>query len=86
MNNLQKQFSIKLEKGQFCECVYDLNKENILLTLGKNIYVINSKNKKISLILENDEIGNSKRFEKVNDNSFMIINSKGVIYYNIKFN
>ena len=86
VNNLQTQFSIKLGKGQFCECVYDLNKENILLTFGKNIYAIHSKNNKISKILENDELGNPKRFEKVNDNSFMLITSKGVIYYNIKYN
>ena len=71
VDNLQKQLSIKLEEGQFCRCVYDLNKENILLSLGSNIYAINSKNNKISKILENDEIGNSERFEKVNDNSFM---------------
>ena len=86
VNNLQKQFSINLEKDNFCQCVYDLNKENILLSLGSNIYAINSKNNKISKILENDEIGNSERFEKVNDNSFMLITSKGVIYYNIKYN
>ena len=86
VDNLQKQLSIKLEEGQFCRCVYDLNKENILLSLGSNIYAINSKNNKISKILENDEIGNSERFEKVNDNSFMLITSKGVIYYNIKYN
>ena len=86
VDNLQKQFSIKLEKGQFCQCVYDLNKENILLTLGNNIYTIYSKNKKISKILEDDEIGCSERFEKVNDNSFMLITGKGVIYYNIKYN
>ena len=86
VDNLQKQLSIKLEKGQFCKCVYDLNKENILLTLGKYIYSINSNNKKISNILESDEIENSKRFEKVKDNSFMLITSKGVIYYNIKYN
>ena len=84
--NLQKQFSFKLEKGQFCECVYDLNKDNILLTLGNNIYAIYSKNNKMSKLLENDEIGNPKRFEKVDDNSFMLITSKGVIYYNIKYN
>ncbi len=86
MDNLQKKFTIKLEKGQFCKCVYDLNKENILLTLGNNIYTIYSKNNKISKILEDDEIGYPKRFEKVNDNSFMLISSKRVIYYNIKYN
>jgi len=86
VNNLQKQFSIKLGKGQFCQCAYDLNKENILLALDKNIYAIYSKNNKISKILENDDNGNPKRFEKVNDNSFMLITSKGVIYYNIKYN
>ena len=86
VDNLQKQLSIKLEKEQFCECVYDLNKESILLTLGKNIYSIYSKNNNFSKILENDEIGKSKRFEKVKDNSFMLITSKGVIYYNIKYN
>ena len=86
VGNLQKQFSIKLGKGQFCQCVYDLNKENILLTLGKNIYAIHSKNNKISKILENDDNGNPRRFENVNDNSFMLITSKGVIYYNIKYN
>ena len=86
VDNLQKQFFIKLEKGHFCECVYDLNKEYILLTEGKNIYAIYSKNNYISKILENDEIEKSKRFEKVNDNSFMLITSKGVIYYNLKYN
>jgi len=86
VNNLQKQFSIKLGKGQFCQCAYDLNKENILLALDKNIYAIYSKNNKISKLLENDDNGNPKRFEKVNDNSFMLITSKGVIYYNIKYN
>ena len=75
-----------MEKGLFCECVYDLNKENILLTVGKNIYAIYSKNNNISKILENDEIEKSIRFEKVNDNSFMLITSKGVNYYNIKYN
>ena len=75
-----------MEKGQFCECVYDLNKDNILLTLGNNIYAIYSKNNKMSKLLENDEIGNPKRFEKVDDNSFMLITSKGVIYYKIKYN
>ena len=84
--NLQKQFSIKLKEGQFCQCVYDLNKDNILLTLDKNIYAIYSKNNKMSKILENDDIGNPIRFEKVNDNSFMLITSKGVFYYNIKYN
>ena len=86
VDNLQKQLSIKLEKGQFCECVYDLNKENILLSLDNNIYAIYSKTNKISKILEDDEIRYSKRFEKVNDNSFMLITRKGVIYYNIKYN
>ena len=86
VDNLQEQFSIKLGKGQFCQCVYDLNKENILLTLGNNIYAIYSKNNKFSKILENDDNGNPKRFEKVNDNSFMLITGKGVIYYNIKHN
>lgn len=86
VDNLQKQFSIKLGKGQFCQCVYDLNKENILLALGNNIYAIYLKNNKISKIVENDDNGNPKRFEKVNDNSFMLITSKGVIYYNIKYN
>ena len=86
VDNLQEQFSIKLGKGQFCQCVYDLNKENILLTLGNNIYAIYSKNNKFSKILENDDNGNPKRFEKVNDNSFMLITNKGVIYYNIKYN
>ena len=86
VDNLQEQFSIKLGKGQFCQCVYDLNKENILLTLGKDIYAIYSKNNKFSKILENDDNGNPKRFEKVNDNSFMLITNKGVIYYNIKYN
>ena len=86
VDNLQKQFSIKLGKGQFCQCAYDLNNQNILLALGKTIYAIYSKNNKISKILENDDNGNPKRFEKVNDNSFMLITSKGVIYYNIKYN
>ena len=86
VDNLQKQFFIKLEKGQICECVYDLNKEYFLLTEGKNIYAIYSKNNYISKILENDENGKSKRFEKVNNNSFMLITSKGVIYYNLKYN
>ena len=85
VDNLQKQLSIKLEKGQFCKCVYDLNKESILLTLGNNIYSIYSKNKNFSKLLEDDEIRKSKRFEKVNDNSFMLITSKGVIYYNVKY-
>ena len=67
-------------------CVYDLNKEYFLLTEGKNIYAIYSKNNYISKILENDENGKSKRFEKVNNNSFMLITSKGVIYYNLKYN
>ena len=86
VDNLQKQFSINLEKDNFCQCVYDLNKENILLSLGNNIYAIYSKTNKISKILEDDEIRYSKRFEKVNDNSFMLITRKGVIYYNIKYN
>ena len=85
VDNLQKQLSIKLEKGQFCKCVYDLNKESILLTLGNNIYSIYSKNNNFSKLLEDDEIRKSKRFEKVNDNSFMLITSKGVIYYNVKY-
>ena len=86
VDNLQKQFSINLEKDNFCQCVYDLNKENILLSLDNNIYAIYSKTNKISKILEDDEIRYSKRFEKVNDNSFMLITRKGVIYYNIKYN
>ena len=86
VDNLQKQFFIKLEKGQICECVYDLNKEYFLLTEGKNIYAIYSKNNYISKILENEENEKSKRFEKVNNNSFMLITSKGVIYYNLKYN
>ena len=86
VDNLQKQFSINLEKDNFCQCVYDLNKENILLSLDNNIYSIYSKTNKISKILEDDEIRYSKRFEKVNDNSFMLITRKGVIYYNIKYN
>ena len=86
VDNLQKQFSINLEKDNFCQCVYDLNKENILLSLDNNIYTIYSKTNKISKILEDDEIRYSKRFEKVNDNSFMLITRKGVIYYNIKYN
>ena len=86
VNNLQKQFSIKLEKGQLCQCVYDLNKENILFSLDNNIFSIYTKNNKISKILEDDEIGYPKRFEKVNDNSFMLITGKEVIYYNIKHN
>ena len=86
VNNLQKQFSIKLEKDQLCQCVYDLNKKNILLSLDNNIYAIYSKTNKISKILEDNEIGYAKRFEKVNDNSFMLITGKGVIYYNIKYN
>ena len=86
VDNLQKQFSINLEKDNFCQCVYDLNKENILLSLDNNIYAIYSKTNKILKILEDDEIRYSKRFEKVNDNSFMLITRKGVIYYNIKYN
>ena len=86
VDNLQKQFSINLEKDNFCQCVYDLNKENILLSLDNNVYAIYSKTNKISKILEDDEIRYSKRFEKVNDNSFMLITRKGVIYYNIKYN
>ena len=86
VDNLQKQFFIELEKGHFCECVYDLNKEYFLLTEGKNIYSIYSKNNYISKILEDDEIEKSKRFEKVNDNSFMVITNKRVIYYNLKYN
>ena len=86
VDNLQKQFFIKLEKGHFCKCVYDLNKEYFLLAEGKNIYSIYSKNNYISKILEDDEIEKSKRFEKVNDNSFMIITNKRVIYYNLKYN
>jgi len=86
VDNLQKQFSINLEKDNFCQCVYDLNKENILLSLDNNIYAIYSKTNKISKILEDDEIRYSKRFEKVYDNSFMLITRKGVIYYNIKYN
>ena len=86
VDNLQKQFSINLEKDNFCQCVYDLNKENILLSLDNNVYAIYSKTNKISKILEDDEIRYSKRFEKVNDNSFMLITRKGIIYYNIKYN
>ena len=86
VDNLQKQFSINLEKDNFCQCVYDLNKENILLSLDNNVYAIYSKTNKISKILEDDEIRYSKRFEKVNDNSFMLITRKGVIYYSIKYN
>ena len=86
VDNLQKQFSINLEKDNFCQCVYDLNKENILLSLDNNVYAIYSKTNKISKILEDDEIRYSKRFEKVNDNSFMLITRKGVYYYKIKYN